>query len=150
MVDAETRLRLAAESLNREALGFDADAFTQHLLVKLGIEPRSGGCAGDTAFRADRTPAVGPETGGRRRDGDSASHIEFFNLELEELISNTALHTDPLVLRRIAELMEFLERQEESRGWWVRAADAGDSLAVLTIEEWDTSERTARRQTPGQ
>lgn len=113
-MDAEKRLRLAAESLNKEALGFDAEAFTQHLRVRLGIGPPHEGGAGDTALQAGRTPAVSLETGGRRRQDGTTSHTEFFKLELEELRQNTTLHTQPRVLRRIAELTEFLTEGERN------------------------------------
>jgi hypothetical protein len=149
MMDAEKRLRLAAESLNREALGFDADAFTSQLLVRLGIGDSPEGCAGDTALRAGRTPAASPETGGRRRHDCTTRRTEFFELELEELKRSTTLHTEPRKLRRIAELTEFLAwGEEESRGWWIRAAAAGDALAALTVEEWSQSDGTERWQTP--
>jgi len=153
-VDAEKRLRLAAQSLNREVLGFDADAFTQHLLKRLGIGPSSEDCARDTVLRADRTQSAGPGTGGRRRQSGSTTRpTEFFNLELEELMHNTTLHTDPKVLRRIAELTELTgiaEGTDSSRVWWLRAAKAGDPLAALTVGEWksEVSEGTTRRQTP--
>jgi len=104
-------------------------------------------------LRADRTPSAGPGTGGRRRQNGTTRPTEFFNLELEELMHNTTLHTDPQVLRRIAELTEFkgsTEAAEASRVWWIRAAKAGDSLAALTVSEWksEVSEGTTRRQTP--
>lgn len=135
-MDAETRLRLAAQSLNREVLGFDADAFTQRLLIRLGIGPSSEDGAGDTVLRADRTPAAGPGTGGRRRQHGTTRPTEFFDLELEELMHNTALHTDPQVLRRIAELTEFRgDAADASRVWWIRAAKAGDALAELMVSQ---------------
>jgi len=65
-VDAEKRLRLAAESLHREALALNVDTFTRQLLPVLGITSTSEGCAGDTALRAGCNPAAGPEPGGRR------------------------------------------------------------------------------------
>ncbi|MFI6658135.1 hypothetical protein ACIBL8_21730 [Streptomyces sp. NPDC050523] len=148
MSDAESRLRLAAESLNREALAFDADAFTQRLLGRLGIA--RDGCAGDSSIRAGRPPQAGSERGGRRRDSDSPSHDEFFNLELDELVNNTTLHTQPRVLRRIAELNEYLGHGAEAREWWIRAADGGDQLAKLTVEEWrGTASGPGRRQAHG-
>jgi hypothetical protein len=152
-MDAEKRLRLAAQSLNRDVLGFDADAFTQHLLKGLGIEPFSEDCARDAVPRADRTPTAGPGAGGRRRQNSTTHTTEFFDLELEELMHNTTLHSNPQVLRRIAELTEFkggTEAGEASRVWWLRAARAGDHLAALRVSEWESevSEGTTRRQTP--
>ncbi|MEV6175193.1 hypothetical protein AB0L99_44280 [Streptomyces sp. NPDC051954] len=139
-MDAEKRLRLAAESLNREALRFDDDAFVQHLLEGLGIKPSQEGCAGDSALRAGRPPQAGPEKGGRRRYCGNPRHAEFFELELEELKSNTTLHTEPRLLRRIAELSEYLGHGAgESRDWWLLAAMAGDPLAALTVKEWQSS-----------
>jgi len=147
-MDAEKRLRLAAESLNREALGFDAEAFTHRVLGRLGIKPSDEGCAGDSALRTGHTPVAGPEKGGRRRksDAETSRHTEFFELELEELRSNTTLHTDPRVLRRIAELTELLRGGGEARTWWNQAAQAGDRLAVLTVAEW-TRDQAEGRQT---
>ncbi|MFI6440332.1 hypothetical protein [Streptomyces sp. NPDC050759] len=137
-MDAEKRLRLAAESLHREALGFDADAFTDDVLRRLGIKPSDEGCAGDSALRTGHTPVAGPERGGRRRKSDApvARHTEFFELELEELRSNTTSHTEPRVLRRIAELTELLHGGGAARDWWIQAANSGDELAVLTTAEW--------------
>ncbi|MEU6380065.1 hypothetical protein [Streptomyces sp. NPDC046909] len=146
-MDAEKRLRLAAESLNREALGFDAEAFTHRVLGRLGIKPSDEGCAGDSALRTGHTPVAGPERGGRRRksDAEEARHREFFELELEELRSNTTLHTEPRVLRRIAELTELLNTGREARAWWYRAAQAGDQLAVLTVAEWNGGKAEGRQ-----
>lgn len=153
-MDAEKRLRLAAESLNREALGFDAAAFTGNVLRRLGIKSFDEGCAGDSALRAGRALPAGPEKGGRRRQGsDTSLHTGFFELELEELIGSTALHDQPRVLRRIAELTELLIGGPDAREWWIRAATGGDSLAVLTVEQWtaeDNATGTGRRQTPEQ
>jgi len=148
-MDAEKRLRLAAESLNREALGFDADAFTHRVLGRLGIKPSDEGCAGDSALRTGHTPVAGPGKGGRRRKSDALEprHTEFFELELEELRGNTTLHEEPRVLRRIAELTELLLGGGEARRWWVRAAEAGDELAVLTLAELEGN-TAERRQTP--
>jgi len=148
-MDADKRLRLAAESLNREALGFDAGTFTHHVLRRLGIQPSDEGCAGDSALRVGHTPVAGPDQGGRRRQGDAvkARHTGFFEMELEELRRNTTLHSESRVLRRIAELTELLVGGREARDWWIQAAEAGDELAVLTVEEW-TGNEAERRQTP--
>jgi hypothetical protein len=150
MVDAEERLRLAAESLNRDALGFDADAFAQRLLDRLGISPTHEGCAGDSSLGAGRHDEAGPERGGRRSTRDRPGHDGFFDLELEELVNDTTQHSHPRVLRRIAELTEFLGRGGEAREWWIRAAHAGDNLAKLTVSEWEGIHNgPGRRQTRG-
>jgi hypothetical protein len=151
MLDAEERLRLAAESLKKEALQLDSEAFIQRMRERLGI---SEGCAGDSSVRAGRPPQAGPEGGGRRSEGDhSPGHDEFFNLELQELVSTTTLHARPWALRRIAELTEYLGHGAEAREWWARAADAGDRLAGLILaeqgEQGGTSDGPGRRQARG-
>ncbi|MFG2276839.1 hypothetical protein ACGFNY_44665 [Streptomyces chartreusis] len=137
MVDAEERLRLAAEDLNRDALGFDARAFTQQLLDRLGITPAHEGSAGDSSLGTGRHHEAGPERSGRRNNRGCSGHDGFFDLELEELVNDTTLHSQPRVLRRIAELTEFLVGGREAREWWLRAAERGDKLAKLTLAEWD-------------
>ncbi|MGW4758166.1 hypothetical protein [Streptomyces chartreusis] len=153
MVDAHERLRLAAEDLNRDALGFDADAFTQQLLDRLGITPTHEGSAGDSSLGTGRHHEAGPERSGRRINRGCSGHNGFFDLELEELVNDNTLHTQPEVLRRIAELTEFLGRGREARDWWLRAAAGGDKLAKLTVAEWDmeleTEGQPESRQTHG-
>ncbi|WP_105971064.1 hypothetical protein [Streptomyces geranii] len=153
MLDAEERLRLAAESLNREALQIDSEAFIQQMRDRLGITATSEGCAGDSSVRVGRPPQAGPERGGRRSDSDRCpGHDEFFNLELQELVNTPILHTQPRVLRRIAELTELLSQgNEEAREWWIRAADAGDRLAQMIVTEWTgtTPDGPGRRQAHG-
>ncbi|MEU6445023.1 hypothetical protein [Streptomyces sp. NPDC047046] len=154
MLDAEERLRLAAESLNREALRIDSEAFIQQMRDRLGITASSEGCAGDSSVRASRPPQAGPERGGRRSSNDSdhcPGHDEFFNLELQELVNTTTLHTQPRVLRRIGELMEYLGHGAEANEWFIRAADAGDRLAQLIVTEWTgTPDGPGRRQARGE
>lgn len=149
MQDAEGRLRLAAESLNREALELDVDAFTQQLLDRLGIALPHEGCAGDSSIRVDQQPEAGPDRGGRRRNSNHPDHDEFFNSELEELMKDTTLHAQPRALRRIAELLEFFGRGAEARQWWIRASIGGDELAMLTAAEWRGGEVLPRGQAHG-
>lgn len=154
MLDAEERLRLAAESLNREALQIDSEAFIQQMRDRLGITATGEGCAGDSSVRAGRPPQAGPSRGGRRSDSDSdrsPGHDEFFNLELQELVNTTTLHAQPRLLRRIAELMEYLGREVEAHEWWSRAAAGGDRLAQMIVAEWTGTipDGPGRRQAHG-
>ncbi|MFM9584263.1 hypothetical protein [Streptomyces caniscabiei] len=152
MLDAEERLRLAAESLNREALRLDSEAFIQKMQDNLGIAAANEGCAGDSSVRAGRPPQAGPERGGRRSESDHRpGHDEFFILELQELVNMPALHSQPQALRRIAELTELLRTGAEAREWWIRAAHAGDRLAGVIVAEWTgtTNDGPGRRQAHG-
>ncbi|MGW0121918.1 hypothetical protein [Streptomyces sp. NPDC003327] len=95
-------------------------------------------------------PAPGPETGGskNRRLG---SHRELHAL-LKKEIDDSAT---PQETRRVAEILEFLDRDDEARSWWNRAAlkgdqDALDYLHVLDAEnDGDSSSYCWREKSKG-
>ncbi|MBX9427518.1 hypothetical protein [Streptomyces lateritius] len=131
----EARLSLAADYLKRES--------------SAAIEELTA-----TAFNVVHTPTTGagqldrrgegfslPPSGGdprpvHRSTSQEASRDMRFLEELHTLLERE--RKEPLenhALRRIAELTELFEGEEEAQIWWRRAALQGDSVAIMMLAD---------------
>ncbi|MEW2626106.1 hypothetical protein [Streptomyces sp. NPDC048106] len=130
----EARLSLAADYLKRES-----SAAIEELMV--------------TAFNVVHTPTAGaglldrrgegfslPSSGGGPRPAHQSTSKETkrrrFSEELHTLLERE--RKEPLeshALRRIAELTELFEGEEEAQSWWHRAALKGDSVAIMMLAD---------------
>ncbi|WP_331742819.1 hypothetical protein OG239_42485 (plasmid) [Streptomyces sp. NBC_00868] len=140
-MDVEKRLHVAADSLKREATAFDEKLFMAKIFGALDIVTSGGG---DTGPRVDRVTAVHPGPGGPQEDAQSEAPPDLlrFRAELNSLKTYVSEGGDnqeggdnPRKLRRIAELVELLDGEQAALPWWQRAAEEGDELAIMTVED---------------
>ncbi|MGW6857831.1 hypothetical protein [Streptomyces xanthophaeus] len=109
---------------------FDAGAFLARVLPELGI-----------AYRPDAS-AAGPYGAGPWHDGDEGDGREPSDPPdreelLDELHGLICVARDEEiggVYRRIAEILELVDGEEAAQAWWLHAAQAGDEVAVATVE----------------
>ncbi|MFE5519901.1 hypothetical protein ACFQ9Q_19575 [Streptomyces virginiae] len=121
--------RLAAVD-PRSGERFDAGAFLARVLPELGI-----------AYRTDASVAgssgAGPWHDGDEGDGrgpsDPPDREELLD-ELHGLICVARNEEIGGVYRRIAEIIEVIDEEEAAHAWWLHAAEAGDEVAVATVE----------------
>lgn len=58
-----------------------------------------------------------------------------FNEELDDILARgKTRQPSPPELRRVAELIELLRSEEEALPWWRLAAEAGDRVAIETMD----------------
>lgn len=134
-MDVEQRLSLAADFLHRESVGWDADGFTERLMAAAGIP---------TPPAEPDAPAATPPgpRGGYRQEGNGSDALASFRAELNQLLlreeraeGGEEAEMERESVRRIAELTELLDGRPASLPWWHRAAQAGDELAAVALEE---------------
>ncbi|MGW9498150.1 hypothetical protein ACWG5P_27895 [Streptomyces prasinus] len=127
-----TRLRLAADYLKRES-----SAAVDELMV--------------SAFHAVHTPAAGvgeldrrgegtalPPTGGDPWPAHLSTKQEQRRLQFQEELQTLLNHerkgkSDGKALRRIAELTELFNGEQQAQVWWHRAALQGDPVAIMML-----------------
>ncbi|MFD5512136.1 hypothetical protein ACFWIB_30815 [Streptomyces sp. NPDC127051] len=128
-MNVEERLGMAVDP-RTSGERFDAEAFLARVLPTLGI-----------AYRPDAQVAdpngVGPGHGGGEEDTrelcDPPTREELLD-ELHGLIRVARDEEIGGVYRRIAEIIEVIDEEEAAHAWWLHAAEAGDEVAVATVE----------------
>lgn len=147
MADVSERLRLAAGSLKKQAAL--SEAFIDVLLARIGfVSEREAAAPQGNPSRGGLLAAPAP--GGRNGDTGQEPLLANFEAELAELMelldrdtpeggetANLAVSQAirPDQLRRVAELTELLDGEQAAQTWWLRAANAGDSLARRTCRD---------------
>jgi hypothetical protein len=93
-----------------------------------GSEAPSAVAGNPVRVRANRVPAPGG-----RQGRPTSPHDQ----ELAACLRR-AEEGDPASARRVAELLELKDRQDDALDWWRRAAEAGDLDAILYYREKTT------------
>lgn len=136
-MSVDDRLDADAEILARELASFDISGALRQLfaLVRDETEGSSEALAGRGVAAGSAQPRHGEAQPGHGGQG-------WVERELA-LYYQCARGGNAAATRRVAELLDLLDREEEAVAWWHRATAAGDPDAVDYVREF-LSSRTRR------
>ncbi|MFJ4633606.1 hypothetical protein [Streptomyces sp. NPDC088847] len=128
-----TRLRLAADYLKRES-----STAVEELMAEAFQAVHTSTAGVGELDRGGEGVALPPAGGDPRPASLSRNHDQQHRFweELEKLLDNDKKgQIDSKALRRIAELTELFNDEQQAQVWWQRAALEGDPVAIMMLAD---------------
>ncbi|MFF6873134.1 MULTISPECIES: hypothetical protein [unclassified Streptomyces] len=130
----EARLSLAADYLKRES----SAAIEELMVTAFDVVHTPTARAGQLDRRGEgfSLPPSGGDPRPAHRSTSQGATGKRFLAELQTLLERE--RKEPLeshALRRVAELTELFEGEEEAQTWWHRAALQGDPVAIMMLAD---------------